>query len=97
MKGQPGQRCVVPGPYPAVSLAAARQRAREIVAAAKRGEDLAEDERKRAAVAAATRSDTVANVAEEFVRRSLEGRDRATSYGNPSNVRRTYASPLARS
>jgi integrase len=80
VKGQPGQRCVVPGPYPTVSLAAARQRAREIIAAAKRGEDLAEGERKRAAVAAATKSDTVANVAEEFIRRSLEGRERAASY-----------------
>src|SRR6516162_9092130 len=63
VKGQPGQRCVVPGPYPTVSLSAARQRAREIVAAAKRGEDLAEEERKRAAIAAATKADTVANVA----------------------------------
>jgi hypothetical protein len=80
VKGQSGQRCVVPGPYPTVSLAAARQRAREIIAAAKRGEDLAEGERKRAAAAAATKPDTVANVAEEFIRRSLEGRDRAASY-----------------
>jgi integrase len=80
VKGRPGQRYVVPGPYPTVSLAAARQRAREIIAAAKRGEDLAEDERRRAAVAAATKPDTVANVAEEFIRRSLEGRDRAASY-----------------
>jgi integrase len=80
VKGQPGQRYSVPGPYPTVSLAAARQRAREIIAAAKRGEDLAEDERKRAAAAAATKPDTVANVAEEFIRRSLEGRDRAASY-----------------
>jgi len=80
VKGQPGQRCVVPGPYPTVSLAAARQRAREIITAAKRGEDLAEGERKRAAVAAASKPDTVANVAEEFIRRSLEGRERAASY-----------------
>jgi integrase len=61
-------------------LAAARQRAREIITAAKRGEDLAEDERRRAAIAAATTPDTVANVAEEFVRRALEGRSRAASY-----------------
>jgi integrase len=80
VKGRPGQRYVVPGPYPTVSLSAARQRAREIIAAAKRGEDLADDERKRAAVAAAAKPDTVANVAEEFVRRSLEGRERAASY-----------------
>jgi integrase len=78
----------VPGPYPTVSLSAARQRAREIVAAAKRGEDLAEDERKRAAIAAATKSDTVANVAEEFIRRSLEGRGRAASY--VSAIRRMF-------
>ncbi len=99
VKGQPGQRCVVPGPYPTVSLSAARQRAREIVAAAKRGEDLAEDERKRAAIAAATKSDTVANVAEEFIRRSLEGGARPGSVlriRNPSDVRRAHASALAR-
>lgn len=88
VKGRTGQRYVVPGPYPTVSLAAARQRAREIVAAAKRGEDLAEDERKRAAIAAATKSDTVANVAEEFIRRSLEGRGRARSY--VSAIRRMF-------
>src|SRR5271170_7826334 len=76
VKGRPGQRYVVPGPYPTVSLSAARQRAREIIAAAKRGEDLAEGERKRAAAAAATKPDIVANVAEDFIRRSLEGRDR---------------------
>jgi integrase len=80
VKGRPGQRCIVPGPYPTISLAAARQRAREIIAAAKRGEDLAEDERRRAAIAATTTPDTVANVAEEFVRRALEGRNRAASY-----------------
>jgi integrase len=81
VKGRPGQRYVVPGPYPTVSLSAARQRAREIVAAAKRGEDIVEDERKRAAAAAAAaKPDTVVNVAEEFIRRSLEGRERSASY-----------------
>jgi len=80
VKGRPGQRYNVPGPYPAVTLAAARQRAREIIAAAKRGEDLAEEEQRRAAVAAAAKQDTVANVAEEFIRRSLGGRNRAASY-----------------
>jgi integrase len=80
VKGRPGQRCVVPGPYPTVSLAAARQRAREIIAAAKRGDDLPADERRRAAIAAATTPDVVATVAEEFIRRSLAGRDRAPSY-----------------
>ena len=47
-------------------------------------------ERKRAVIAAAARSDTVANVAEEFIRRSLEGegRDRAASY--ISAIRRMF-------
>jgi hypothetical protein len=43
-------------------------------------EDLAEDERRRAAIGAATTPDTVANVAEEFIRRALAGRNRASSY-----------------
>jgi integrase len=80
VKGRQGQRCVVPGPYPTISLSTARQRAREIIAAAKRGEDLVETERRQAAILAATSPNTVANVAQEFVRRSLEGRDRAPSY-----------------
>jgi integrase len=80
VKGRTGQRYVVPGPYPTVSLADARQRAREIIAAAKRGEDLPEEERRRATIAAATTPDMVANVSEEYIRRSLEGRDRAPSY-----------------
>jgi integrase len=80
VKGRPGQRCVVPGPYPTVSLAIARQRAREIIAAAKRGEDLAEAERRQAAIAAATTPDTVANVARKYVQRALETRNRAASY-----------------
>ena len=80
VKGRPGQRYIVPGPYPTISLSEARQRTREIIAAAKRGEDLGEQERRRAAAAAAAKPDTVANVAEEFIRRSLGGRNRSASY-----------------
>jgi len=80
VKGRQGQRCVVPGTYPIVPLSAARQRAREIIAAAKRGEDLVEEERRRIAAALAATPDTVANIAEGFIRRALQGRGRAPSY-----------------
>lgn len=85
VKGRPGQRCVVPGPYPTVSLSAARQRAREIIAAAKRGEDLADTERRQAAIAVATAPNTLANVAQEYVRRALTARNRASSYVSAAN------------
>ena len=54
------QHSEVPGAYPAVSLAVARQRAREVIAAAKRGVNLPEQERQdreaRRRAAAAARS-----------------------------------------
>jgi integrase len=82
VKGLPGRRSDIPGPYPTVTLADARQRAREIVAAAKRGVDLVELERQQIAqrAVAAASADSVASVAQEFIRRSLEGRKRAPSY-----------------
>jgi integrase len=85
VKGSSSKRVVeVPGSYPAVSLAAARNRAREIVSAAKRGIELPEQERRQAAQrvsaeAAATPS-SVANVATDYVKRVLEDKQRAASY-----------------
>src|SRR4051794_7744634 len=49
VKGRPGQRPYTPGPVSSVSLADARQRARDIIAAAKRGIDLIEQEGQQAA------------------------------------------------
>ncbi len=83
VKGRPGQRNTSPGPYPAVCLADARQRAREVITAAKRGVDLIEQEHQdaaRTAAAAAARPDTVAGVAQEFIKRGLEAKGRAPSY-----------------
>jgi integrase len=80
VKGRPGQRATSPGPYPAVTLAAARERALKVIAAAKGGNDLPEQERQRAALALAARKHTVANVAQEFVRRRLREKGRAPSY-----------------
>ncbi len=66
------------GPYPAVTLADARQRTAKIVAAAKGGKDLIEEEKRQreAAARAKARARTVAEVAEDFLR----GSERLKSY-----------------
>ncbi len=66
------QRGVVLGPYPSRSLADARQRAAEIVAAAKKGVDLIEEEDRQKEVAerAKARARSVAEVSEDFLKAS---------------------------
>src|SRR5215475_4822112 len=61
----------VPGAYPATSLAEARQRARDIVAAAKRGVDLVTEERHREArrQKAEATARTVQELASEYIER----------------------------
>jgi len=80
VRGRPGQRATSPGPYPAVTLADARERALKVVAAAKGGNDLPEQEGQQAALAFAATQDTVASVAAEFIKRRLRERGRAPSY-----------------
>ena len=65
---QPQTACVV-GPYPAISLAEARERARDIVTAAKKGRDLPAEEKRLEAERqkAAATSRTVRQLAAEFV------------------------------
>ena len=65
---QPQTACVV-GPYPAISLAEARERARDIVTAAKKGRDLPVEEKRIEAERqkAAATSRTVRQLAAEFV------------------------------
>jgi len=80
VKGRPGQHATSPGPYPAVTLAAARERTFKVVAAAKGGTDLPDQERQQAALAAEATKDTVASVSQEFTKRRLRERGRAPSY-----------------
>src|SRR6516164_977951 len=63
------QRSYTVGTYPGVALAQARQRARDIVAAARRGVDLVAEERQLEAQRqkAAATSRTVAQVAAEYI------------------------------
>jgi integrase len=64
-----GQRAVVLGPYPEVTLAEARERAAEIVAAAKKGIDLIAEEKRRAEAERQVRerARTVRAVGEDYV------------------------------
>lgn len=70
-KGQ-AQRGTTLGPYPSITLAGARQRAAEITAAAKKGQDLIEQEKRQAEAAEAARAKarTVAAVAPDFLKAS---------------------------
>jgi integrase len=73
VKGQKKQqKGAVLGPYPEIPLAKARRRAAEIVAAAKGGRDLIEEEKrqKEDADRARARARTVAEVSEDFLRAS---------------------------
>ena len=72
-KGQ-NQRYEVPGPYPAITLADARQRAREILTAAKRGVDLPEQELrdKEERQKAVTLPGTVGDLCDRYVEQHLE-------------------------
>jgi len=66
---QPQKAYTIPGAYPDTTLAAARQRAREIVSAAKRGADLLAEEKLSAAeqMQALASMRTVAELAAEYV------------------------------
>ena len=79
------------GPYPAVTLADARQRAAKIVAAAKGGKDLIEEEKrqKEAAARAKARARTVAEVSEDFLRAS----ERLKSYRQRASYARNHIIP----
>jgi integrase len=70
-KGQ-AQKGATLGPYPTITLADARERALEIVAAAKKGRDLIEEEerQKEAKERARARARTMAEVAPDFLRAS---------------------------
>jgi hypothetical protein len=69
----------VPGAYPATTLAEARQRARDIVAAAKRGLDLvAEEER---AASARRKTEATARTVGELVAEYIEKHCRPTTGG----------------
>src|SRR6202049_4396777 len=76
---QQAQRSTVLGPYPAASLAAARQRASEILTAARRGVDLVATEEYEAAEAqkAIARARTVRDLATAYL---LDAKGRLRSY-----------------
>ncbi|HXU59969.1 MAG TPA: integrase arm-type DNA-binding domain-containing protein [Verrucomicrobiae bacterium] len=75
---RPQRSYTVPGAYPMVTLAAARQRARDILAAAKRGVDLIADEKRleaeRRKTQAAAR--TLGELAAEYVERACRPHQR---------------------
>jgi integrase len=85
------QKGVVLGPYPAVTLAYARQRATKIVAGAKAGMDLIADEQRQAEAEARARARarTVAEVAPDFLRAS----ERLKSYRQRESYTRNHILP----
>ena len=72
---RPQRNCTVPGAYPMVTLAVARQSARDILAAAKRGVDLIADENRREAERRKTQAfvRTLRELAAEYVSTSDAG------------------------
>ena len=73
------RRLSLPLPYPALGLADARRQAGDALARLAEGKDPAAD-RAETKAAAARAPDTVANVVDLFIRRSLEAKNRAPRY-----------------